>query len=202
MASSASKQSRRPAPANFLEALRDLSRDAASQASIQIQKAITEDIPQSFGFNQSGDLTPNQSFSLEDMRKAEKVGENRAENRFNNRLQEERLVFLRSENETKKQIQIIQQDILAFAKSAGDLAQQVQIATMQAPINPGVYQRNFFEHLRSMIKILRSNVESSRNWLAAQNSRATRRGSYWGSVKTSGTKFMLSQERYMVTTTG
>lgn len=196
------KAARRPAPANFLEALRDLSHDAASETTVHIQKAITQDIPEAFGFAKSGDLTPNQSFSMEDLKKAENASEARAENRFNNRLQEERLVFLRSENETKKQIQSIQQDIHAFAKSAGDLAQQVQIATLQAPVNPGIYQKNFFEHLRSIIKVLRQNVESSQNWLAAHNSRATKRGSYWGSVKTSGTKFMLSSERYMVTTTG
>ena len=201
MASAASpRPARRPAPVNFLEALKDLGRDAASQAKIHISQAVTQDIPESFGL--SGDLTPNQSYSLEDLKHAEKTGEARAEARFGNRLQQERLVFLQSESQTKAQITAIQAEIKSLAKSVGSFAREVEIATFQAPVNPGVYHKNFFDALRSFINSIRQRVDQSRNWLATTNARATQRNYYWGQVKSSGTKFMLSSERYMVTSTG
>lgn len=200
MASSYTKAPRRAAPNNFLEALRDLGRGAIDEAKTQVKQIVTSDIPESFGL--SGTMEPNKSFSVADMQSAEKRGEHKAEARFNNRLQEERLVFLRSENESKTQIKAIQDEIQLIAKSVGELAHEVQVATFQAPANPGVYHRNFFEQLRAHIRTLRQKVQESKHWLATQNSRASQRNSYWGKVQTSGTKFLLSQERYMVTSTG
>lgn len=200
MASSASQSRRRPAPANFLEALRDLSRGVVDEAKIQVKQVLNTDIPQSMGF--SGTLEPNQSFSVSDLEAAEKRGEHKAEGRFNNRLQEERLLFLRSENESRAQIKSIQQEIQLMAKSVGELAHEVEVAAFQAPANPGVYHRNFFDRLRSYIKALRLKVQESKHWLATQNARANKRSFYWGQVQKSGTKFMLSSERYMVTSTG
>ena len=68
-------------PDSFLEALRGLSQDTASEAKIQIQKAVTEDIPQMFGLKGSGDLKAGQQFSLTDLEQAEKQGEKKAERR-------------------------------------------------------------------------------------------------------------------------
>lgn len=199
MASLATPKSRRPAPApdSFLEALRDLRTSATSEAKIQIKKAITSDIPEAFGL-----LTPNQPVSMEQIQAAEMRGEKRAEARFTNRLDQERMVYLRSENETKAQIQNLLVEIKSFAKAAGALGQQVEIAAMQAPTNPGVYHQNFFAQLRIFISDMRKKVESSQNWLATTNARAGKKSFFWGNVQKSGTKFMLSQERYMVTTTG
>jgi hypothetical protein len=191
---------RRPAPANFLEALRDLSKGVVDEAKIHVTQAVTQDIPQSLGF--SGTLEPNKSFSLTDVETAEKRGERKAESRFNNRLQEERLTYMRSENEAKAQIKAIQGEIQLMAKGVGELAHEVEVATFQAPANPGIYHRSFFNRLRTYIQALRLKVQESKHWLATQNSRAAKRSYYWGQVSKSGTKFMLSQERYMVTSTG
>lgn len=202
MASPASKQARRPAPANFIEALKDLSSSVVSEAKIQITRAVTSDIPQAFGLGSSGDLKPNQAISMEDLRQAEAQGERRGEARVENRLQQERLVYLKSESENKNQITSLLSEIQMLAKATGSMAKQVEIATMQAPANPGVYHKNFFEQLRSFIKALRQKVDQSRHWLAATNSRASKRSYYWSQAGKSGSKFTLSQERYMVTSTG
>jgi hypothetical protein len=195
-----SQKQRRSAPANFLEALRDLSKGAIDEAKIHVSQAITQDIPTSFGM--SGTLEPNKSFSLSEIQSAEKRGEHRAEVRSNFRLQEERSRWLKSENEAKAQINSIQEEIQMMAKSVGELAHEVEVASFQAPANPGVYHQNFFNQLRSYIRALRLKAQESKNWLSTQNSRASKRSYYWGQVKSSGTKFMLSQERYMVTSTG
>lgn len=198
---SSSKSARRPSPTNFLEALSGLSKGVGEEAKIQVTQAITQDIPQSLGF--SGTLKPNESFSVSDIEAAEKRGEQKATARFSNHLEQDRLVFLRSENEKNAQIGQILTEISQIAKSLGDMGKEVQIATMQAPVNPGVYHRNFFSQLRSFITDLKVKVAESRHWLATANARASKqKGYFWGQAQKSGTKFLLSQERYMVTTTG
>jgi hypothetical protein len=78
------------------------------------------------------------------------------------------------------------------------------VAAMQAPVNPGIYHQNFFASLRTFISNMRLRIQESRNWLAASNARASKKGksAYWTQAKQSGTKFTLSSERYMVTSTG
>lgn len=201
MANLATNTKRRAAPANnFLEALRDLSKDVVDEAKIQVSSIINNDIPQSFGL--SGTLEPNKSFSVADAEAAEKRGERRAETRFNSRLQEERMLFMRSENEAKAQVKAIQQEIQLMAKSVGELAHEAQVTAFQAPANPGIYHKRFFEQLLNYIKTLRAKAAESKNWLQTQNARSSKRNGYWGNVQKSGTKFMLSSERYMVTSTG
>jgi len=174
------KSARRPvrAPDSFLEALQELGKGVISEAKIQI----------------TGDLQPNQPVSLESLHKTEV--------RFNNRFQEERLLYLRSETETKQQIASLLQEIQVLAKSTGLMAHEVQVATMQAVVNPGAYHRSFFGQLRTFIKTIRAKVEQSRHWLATHSQRASKRSYYWGQVGASGSKYMLSSERYMVTSTG
>lgn len=192
---------RRPAPTNFLEALTGLSKNVGEEAKIQVTKAFTQDIPQALGM--SGTIQPNESYSMSDIEAAERRGEQRAKTGFSNRLEQERLVFLRSENDKKAQIENIMAEIHQLAKAVGDLGKEVQVASMQAPVNPGVYHRNFFSQLRSFIADIRKKVQESKHWLATANSRANKqKGYFWGQAQKSGTKFLLSQERYMVTTTG
>ncbi len=208
MAQSSSKSaSRKTNPANFLEAFRELSRETISEAKTQITKIVASDIPQSFGLgSSSGTLSPNESFSMDDLRKAEQSGQQKAENKFDRELQqmraEERSRLLRQESANKEQLKALQAELKQLVKSAGELSSEVQVATMQATVNPGVYHKNFFAHLRSVIAALRHKVESSKNWLATSNSRAKKQSYFWGSVKKSGTSFLLSSERYMVTSTG
>lgn len=194
MASSTNKVVRRPvrAPDSFLEALQELGKGVVSEAKIQVKNIVTQDVPQSFGL--SGDLQPDQPVSIESMHKTE--------TRFSNRLQEERMVYLRSEQETKHQITALLQEIQLLAKTTGQMAQEIQVATMQAVVNPGVYHRTFFEQLRTFIKDIRAKVTESRNWLSTHSGRASKKNYYWGQVGQSGSKYMLSSERYMVTSTG
>lgn len=198
---SPSKGARRPAPVNFLEALTGLSKSAGEEARIQVTKAIVEDLPQAFGF--SGILRPNEALSMADLEAAEKRGERRGEARWSNRLEQERMVYLRSENDKAAQIQSILAEIAQLTKSMSELGHEVEVAAIQAPVNPGVYHRNFFAQLRSFILDLKKRVVESRHWLATANARASKqKGFFWTQAQKSGTKFLLSQERYMVTTTG
>ncbi|OGC92814.1 hypothetical protein A3D85_01175 [Candidatus Amesbacteria bacterium RIFCSPHIGHO2_02_FULL_47_9] len=201
-----SKSQTKSPPKNFLEALRELGGDFKSEAKIQVTKIVTQDVPESFGFAPTGTLKPNEAVSVSDMAKAESRGEAKAESRFNARLaqikEEERAHFARLEAQNKQQIQSILVEIKTLASATGTLASQVEVAVAQAPANPGVYHRNFFDQLLSFIKVLRQKVQDSSHWLATTNSRANKKSYYWGQVGKSGTSYMLSSERYMVTSTG
>jgi hypothetical protein len=183
--------------------LRGLSRNVGEEAKIQIKNAVLDDVPEMLGLKPNVDLKAGQQFSLADLENAKKEGEVKATKRFENRLSQERTFFIQAETQVKQQIMAIQEDIKKMAKSLGELGNEVQIATMQEIVNPGVYHRNFFNILRSLITSLRAKVTESKNWLAANNARAKqKKGFYWAQAKKSGTKFTLSSERYMVTSTG
>ncbi|HJZ05102.1 hypothetical protein A2634_04405 [Candidatus Amesbacteria bacterium RIFCSPHIGHO2_01_FULL_48_32] len=202
-----SVKSKRPAPVNFLEALRDLGSDLKSEAKIQVKKIVISDLPEAIGLTPaSGTLQPNEQISVAQLQQAENQGEKKAEARFQMRLQqikaEEQSYRQRQETQIRQTIQAIQSEIKSLVKSAGGLAHEVEIAASQAPANPGVYHVTFFHQLKALIVTLRRKVEDSRHWLATTNSRAQKRSYYWGQVGKSGTKYMLSSERYMVTSTG
>jgi len=205
-ASYSQKPKAKTMPKNFLEALHELGNDFKSEAKIQVSKIVTQDVPESFGIAASGTIKPNESVSVADLAQAEAKGEAKAENRFNARLQqvkeEERAYFMRVESQNKQQIESVLTEIKILAKSTGTLATQVEMAVAQAPANPGVYHKNFFNQLLSFMKILRQKVQDSSHWLSVTNSRARGKSYYWGQVAASGTKYMLSSERYMVTSTG
>jgi hypothetical protein len=207
--SNSNKNANRPrvqSPENFLEALRGLGKSTVSEVKSQAKKAVFTDIPESFGLASTGTLNPNESLDLNQVKEAQERGYNQAESEFSSRLhqmrEQEHSRLLQSEAASKQQIQSILVEIRQLAQSMGDFAQEVQVAAAQAPVNPGIYHKNFFAHLKFIIASMRIKVESSKNWLATANSRAGKKGYYWSQVSTSGTKYMLSSERYMVTSTG
>lgn len=206
MASYSQKSKAKTQPKNFLEALRELGDDFKNEAKVQVSKIVTQDVPESFGVAASGTIKPNESVSMSDLAQAEASGEAKAESKFNARLaqvkEEERAYFMRVESQNKQHVEAVLTEIKVLAKSTGALASQVEVAVSQAPANPGLYHKNFFDQLLSFIKILRQKVQDSSHWLSVTNSRASRKSYYWGQVSSSGTKYMLSSERYMVTSTG
>ena len=187
---------------NFIEALRDLGKSTLSEAKTQIKQSFKPQVPEVA----KGDLKPNESFSLTDLQQAEKKGFEQAKTRFDSNLeqfhQEERSRLLREEAAARQQIKAIQEEVRSLAKSMGDFAHEVEVASFQAPVNPGAYHKGFFNHLKILIVSLKERVESSKNWLQATNQRAGKRGYFWTQSSKMGTQYMLSSERYMVMSTG
>jgi hypothetical protein len=207
--SNSSKANRRKpvqSPENFLEALRGLGKSTVDEVTSQAKRVVQADIPESFGLAPSGTLNPNESLNLDQFKQGQESGYQQAESEFSGRLhqmrEQEHSRLLQAEAASKQQIQSVLAEIRQLAKSMGDFSQEVQVAVAQAPVNPGIYHKNFFDHLRSVIASLRKKVDSSNSWLAATNGRAGKKGYYWNQVGSSGTKYMLSSERYMVTSTG
>ena len=101
----------------------------------------------------------------------------------------------------KEQIESVRMELKALAASIKSLNTEIQRTVAEAPVDPGVYHKNFFERLRSILKVLREQVEDSRSWISLQNGRKKKAG-YWGSYKKHGTSFGLSNERTLATQAG
>ncbi len=111
-------------------------------------------------------------------------------------------VFDRNQEQINRQIKELQEQLAMLAKELSNLGTGVQKAIEEQIVNPGTYHVSFFEKLKTFIMTLRKQVHDSANWLEVSYSRRSAQNHYWGNVKKSGTKFMLSQERYMSTSAG
>ena len=149
----------------------------------------------------SKELKPNQTINLKETTKYEKFAQDFQKDFLDLRRQE-RLIFTQAEQKSRLEIKTVQEELKKLASSTKNLAKQVEMATFQAPIEPGIYHLSFFEKLRQTIILFRKSIEESATWLAAFNQRGKKRNYYWRQFKKSGTKFLLSSERYMATQAG
>lgn len=101
----------------------------------------------------------------------------------------------------KQQIEAVRAELKALAASLKTLNLEVQKAVAEVPVAPGVYHLNFFERLKSILRILREQIDDSRTWLAMHTARKQKKN-YWGMFKKHGTSFGLSSERTMATQAG
>lgn len=162
---------------SFLEAFRDIGSDIFPQA-------------------QSQDIFSHDS-------------ENEFQRRLNQQLKraeivrhEERILFTRKERETQQQVSALQDEIRKLAKVTGELAQQAEVASLEIGQNVGSYHINFLIKLIETIKKLRKQLSESSFWLAAWNNKSQKKNHYWGQFKKSGSKFLLSADRYAATQAG
>jgi hypothetical protein len=182
---------------NILEQLRTVGSDVPTQ-TIDAAARIGADVLTSiFGGPQSGELRPNEAIQLGEQPKVEQQPIIHAP------LVEAqpRVDTSAIDMETKQQIEAIRVELKALAQSLKGLHQEVLTAVETAPVDPGIYHLNFFEQLRSFLKVLRTQIEDSRSWLSSSNSRKKKMG-YWGMYKKHGTSFGLSQERSLATSAG
>ena len=136
------------------------------------------------------------------LKSRERQAVSRERQKFEGRIREERLVFHRKQEEAKLQIKAVQEELKKLADASQGLSQEIKKATFTATVEPGTYHDNFFDRIRRLIQLARKKISESKSWLETFNHRAKKRSHYWFNVKKSGTKFMLSQERYMSTQVG
>ena len=101
----------------------------------------------------------------------------------------------------RQQLQAVRAELKALSESIKNFHQEVEKAISEVPVNPGVYHVNFLERLRSVLKILREQIEDSRTWLTLSTGRKQKK-MYWGLYKKHGTQFGLSSERTLATQAG
>ena len=101
----------------------------------------------------------------------------------------------------KESIEAVRIELKAISASMKSLNADIAKAVNEVPVNPGVYHLNFFERLKSVLAIIRTQIDDSRSWLLMWGQRKAKRG-YWNMFKKHGTKFGLSSERTAATSAG
>lgn len=193
---------------NFLEALREMPGDFGRGLAADLVAEIPpEAAAQVSGQRRlSGELKLGQDLALGEEIKTEAAGREHLRGQFHQEIigfrQREQLVFTHRQQESTLRIKALQQELARLAEATYRLDQEVKVAAIKQPVAPGVYHENFLERLLSFVQHLRKQISESASWLALQNHRAKRTSYYWNQVGTSGTKFMLSQERYAATQAG
>jgi hypothetical protein len=105
------------------------------------------------------------------------------------------------ETHLKEQIDAVRAELKALSESLKTLDTQVQKTINEVPAKPGIYHKTFFERIRSMLKLLREQVDDSSTWLMFYNNRKEKRG-FWKMYKKHGTSFGLSHERSLARSAG
>lgn len=188
----------------FLEALRELGGDVAD-SMVRLPGNIAQEAFSQINGNKSGDLKPNQTLELNQIKNSSEQKEVQTaafQQEFLDIRRQEKIIWTKKQQETELQIKALISELKKLAQTTTELAKEVKIAAQQIPVEPGTYHISFFEKLRSTILLFKQHIEQAANWLSASNQRAKKRNYYWRQFRKSGTKFMLSQERYMATQAG
>lgn len=122
-----------------------------------------------------------------------------------NQRREEQVLFHRKNEETKTQIEQIKAEIKQIIVTTGELSAELletEKTISTTIVETGDYHVSFFQRIKKFIAITRKNLSESQQWLEIFNQRSKTKSYYWSQVKKSGTSFMLSSERTVVTQTG
>jgi hypothetical protein len=206
------KQVQKVNQANTLETLKDLGSGVTKSVKEDLLAPMSKDF-----FNQlfksrmsqksyNGEIRPGEEVKMNSVLSGQREKEEklRAQVSMERRLREEdQAVFMQKSQELKVQLQAIMQEVQAIAQATPKLAQELQIAAMQAPVNPGVYHVRFFEKMLDFMKAFRKNANEASAWLHAVNSRGKKGGNVWGNNYKKGKgSYLLSAEHYLQRSAG
>ncbi len=189
---------------SFLESLRSIGSNTLSSTKSDLLRPGIKDIFDSL----SPFPNPQNNQQIDQREKSSSEDNFWKEGRYQQKKQleivkrEERVVFTRQERETQAQVQNLQAEIKKLAVATGELAKEVQVATMQEEINPGTYHLNFLQRLLLIVKSLNAQVRESSLWLASWNKKSQKKKGYWDQLKKSGSSFSLHHDRAVATQAG
>ena len=190
----------------FLENLKDLGGGIVRSAVEDVVKGAAEELTgQITGLKakkviEKGILEQGQSLDLAAKEKQIRERERRS---FERQRADEKIAWTKEQQKAGLQIKALQEELKKLVNETEGLSREIKTAAVQAIVEPGTYHLNFFERLQKLIKLIRKKVQESKTWLVEWNSYSKRkRNFYWTQVKKSGTKYMLSSERYMSTQAG
>jgi hypothetical protein len=194
--------------ANVLESLKDLGNDSAQSLTNDFLKETSRSFfEQLIGIreqNYTGEITPGETVEMGDIfsgksQEVKKVKSQMALERNLNR--EEKIMNEKKTNELRLQLHALMQEVFSLAQTTQGLGEEVEVASMQVPVNPGIYHVAFFEKLLSFLKSFRNKIENASLWLNASNRRAEKKN-FWSTYKKQGSKFLLSPDHYLQRSAG
>lgn len=187
---------------SFFEAFKELGSDTKKAVKSIGTDVISQINPLNWDTPNFSGQSEDPSFYPEYNQQTEREKARREKAQLNALRRQEKMVYSRKEEELKAQINAIQEELRKIVAEVGEFAEDIELAIEQSVVNPGVYHINFFNKLRQILVLLRKKIHDSHTWMHTVNARAHHKSIFWGNVKKSGTKYMLSQERTLATQTG
>lgn len=187
---------------SLLESLRGLGSGVRKSLTNDVARGVSADVMMSLlgATPKSGELKPNEPINIPDKTKQPEFAPIAPMFR---RPEYRQPVILPKEDPAvlKQQIDAVRMELKTIASSLKSLDTEIQKTITEVPVDPGIYHKNFFDRLSSVLKALREQIDDSRSWLSLTSSRKQKK-QYWGMYKKHGTKFGLSSERTLATQAG
>jgi hypothetical protein len=182
---------------SILEALRDLSGGVGKTVTRDVAgKVATDALSSLFGAPlKQGEMRPNEVIDFPVERQPRPMA-GRPE------IQPAQKVIFHEDPQIKQQLEAVRAELQALVKSVHMLNTEIHKAVVETPVDPGVYHVTFYEKLRTVLRMLREQIDDSRTWLALSMQRKQKKLGYWGMFKKHGTSFGLSNERSLATSAG
>lgn len=189
--------------ANILESLKDLGGHASkSFKNDLVEETGAEIMRQLLGLAPkkkfSGEIQKGESLVVNDVYsgKKEELDKAKKQVRFERTLlEEEKAVISKKNNELRLRLQAITQEIQAVVLSNTKLARQVEVASLTATNDPGIYHVIFLEKILEFLKSFKKDIESASAWLGATNKRANKKN-FWNQYKVQKGTALLNPETY------
>lgn len=180
---------------NILESLRGIGGSVNKSITHDLVGKMPQDVLSSLFGNppQSGELRPNQTVDIPEEREHKPTFHHTEYDRPNGLRLEE--------HDLKQKIESVRQELAQLSVSMKQLNTEIQKTISEVPVQPGIYHLNFYDRLRSILRMLRENIDDSRTWLSMSTNRKKKCG-YWNMYKKHGTTFGLSSERNLATQAG
>lgn len=105
------------------------------------------------------------------------------------------------EHEVMQKIEEVRQELKMLIATLKSVDQSLVTAVNEQMVDPGEYHLAFLERIKTILKLIRQNLQSSNSWLNVTKSRKKQMG-YWGQVKKKGTEWSLNNERNVATQVG
>jgi len=141
-------------------------------------------------------------FSFSEIKKAKELEKRRIEQFHQARSKEWAGVYSAKQKQIEKRIEEIREQLKVLVKKIVKFELNVTQAVSTQNPEPGIYHLSFFDHLRTVIELLKKNITEANSWLSLYNQRSKKKGHYWGQAKKQGTTFTLNQERQLATSIG
>jgi len=148
--------------ANVLESLKDIGSGTTNSIKNDLLKETGKDfLKQLLGQrmaqqkNYSGEVQRGEPLEMDNVFSGQREEHEKLQKQlsFERRLREEEQALVsRKGQELRIQLNAIIQELLAVAKATPQLTEELEIAAVQAPSNPGVYHLFFFEKILLFVK--------------------------------------------------
>ena len=197
-----SKNLKIPNRDSFVESMRDIEQGGFDSFKNDLVKETSKDfVRQLLGLERapmsaSGELKVGEPLIINKVLEEEKE-ENKV---LRAQVARERSLRQESEAYNSRQTQELKLQLKALTTKAENivketifLSQEVKIAIIQAPVEPGIYHITFFQNLLSFMESFRKKIHEANLWLASAKKRS-RKKTFWGQVSKGGAQRLLSGE--------